>query len=156
MHHHGYLWVGEKARFDQESLRRPATSLAEPTPTSQPEVLERYRQAVAEFPVTDVPPIETALWLMKPSKLIRGTWEEPKDAAHWLGRQLAQYAERFASEQDRDSGRLFRHDASAVDRLGWGGDVSLGYYLSRPQFLSVSVVTCSPNRTAPDLGCPAR
>ncbi|WP_405675963.1 hypothetical protein OG292_12980 [Streptomyces sp. NBC_01511] len=153
MHHHGYLWVGEKARFDTESTRRPATSLVEPTPTGPPEVLERYRQAVAEFAVTDVPPIETALWLKKPSKLIRGTWEEPKDAAGWLGRQLAEYAPRFASEQD--AAQVAPRTASAVDRLGRGGDVSLGYYLRRPYFLSVSVVTCSPNRAAPDLVCPA-
>lgn len=156
MHHHGYLWVGEKARFDQESLRRPATSLAEPVPTSQPEILERYRRAVAEFPATDIPPIETALWLMKPSELIRGTWEEPEDAARWLDRQLTQYASRFASDQDRDTIRMSRHAAAAADRLGWGGDVSLGYYLRRPQFLCLSVVACCPNRAAPHLGCPAR
>lgn len=155
MHHHGYLWVGEKARFDTESLRRPATSPAEPTPTSPPDVLERYRRAVAEFPVTDLPPIETALWLMKPSRLIRGTWEEPEDAADWLGRQLAEYAPRFASGQDADTGRLAVSVAAAVDRLGWGGDVSFGYYLRRPHFLCLSVVSCSPNRAAPALGCPA-
>ncbi|MGW6373128.1 hypothetical protein ACWFRQ_31550 [Streptomyces niveus] len=154
MHHHGYLWVGEKARFDTESLRRPAASLAEPTPTSPPEVLERYRQAVAEFPVTDVPPIETALWLMKPPKLIRGTWQEPNDAADWLSLQLTRYAPRFASDQD--TARVALHTASAVDRLGRGGDVSLGYYLRRPHFLSLAVVTCSPNRATPDAGCPAR
>ncbi|MGW2056978.1 hypothetical protein ACWCOZ_24220 [Streptomyces sp. NPDC001840] len=155
MHHHGYLWAGAKARFDTENIRRPASSLIEPVPTSPPDVLERYRQAVAEFPVTDVPPIETERWLMKPSKLIRGTWAEPEKAGQWLGEQLAEYAPRFASDQDRDPARLTQRVASVVERLAAGGDVSLGYYLGQPNFLSLSVVTCSPNRAAPDLGCPA-
>ncbi|MFE4611621.1 hypothetical protein ACFRK5_25235 [Streptomyces niveus] len=111
---------------------------------------------MAEFPVTDVPPIETALWLLKPVKLIRGTWEKPKDAADWLGRRLSEHAPRFASDQDSDSARLALRVASAVDRLGRGGDVSLGYCLRRRHFLSLAVVTCSPNRATPDAGCPAR
>lgn len=38
---------------------------------------------------------------------------------------------------------------------GWGGDVSLGFYLERPAYLSLAVVTCSPNRAKPELACPA-
>ena len=34
-------------------------------------------------------------------------------------------------------------------------NLSLGYYLERPVFLSLALVTCSPNRAAPDLRCPA-
>ncbi|MFD3645865.1 hypothetical protein ACFWVT_00880 [Streptomyces cyaneofuscatus] len=44
----------------------------------------------------------------------------------------------------------------AVERLAWGGDVSLGHYLRGTVLHSVALVTCSPNRSAPDLPCPAR
>lgn len=153
MHHHGYLWVGDRARFDAESVRRPPTR-TEPVPTGPPEVVERYRRAVAEFPVCDLPPIEPAYWLLKPRGLVRGTWEEPEEAAEWFGGRLAEYASRFASEHDRDAGRPALRAASAAERLVWGGDVSFGCYLERPLFLSLTVVTCSPNRAAPHLTCP--
>lgn len=104
--------------------------------------------------MTSPPPMETPLWLAKPSHLVRGTWEEPKEAAEWLGEQLAEYAPRFVSESDRDSTRLTLLVNSAAERLGRGGDVSHGFYLERPSFLSVALVCCSPNRAMPDLPCP--
>ncbi|WP_188266489.1 MULTISPECIES: hypothetical protein [unclassified Streptomyces] len=45
---------------------------------------------------------------------------------------------------------------SAVERLAWGGDVSLGHYLEGTAFHSLALATCSPNHTTPDLPCPAR
>ncbi|GLF94839.1 hypothetical protein [Streptomyces yaizuensis] len=116
----------------------------------------RYREAVAEFPASGVPPIQTAHWLIKPPSMIRGTWEEPKEAGEWLGLQLAEFAPRFASAGDREATRLLLLATAAVERLTWGGDVSLGHYLCGTVFHSVAVVTCSPNRAAPDLPCPAR
>ncbi|MFC8275195.1 hypothetical protein ACFUJR_22155 [Streptomyces sp. NPDC057271] len=154
MHHHGYAWVGEKKTFDKESIRRPAGQA--PTASSEMEVHDRYREAVAVFPNTDVPPIQTAHWLMKPPSMIRGTWEEPKEAGEWLGLQLAEFAPRFASEQDREVTRLALLVKGAVERLAWGGDVALGHYLKGTVFHSVALVTCTPNRAAPDLPCPAR
>ena len=154
MHHHGYLWVGDKARFDQEGIRRPAP--ADPAPGCDPEVVRRHRHAAAEFRVSEVPPVETAHWLMKPAGLVRGTWEEPKEAAAWLEGQLVEYAPRFDSLQGREPERIACLVTSAADRLTWGGDVSVGVYLSRPLFLSLALVTCSPNRAAPTLPCPAR
>ncbi|WKK27468.1 hypothetical protein QZH56_12940 [Streptomyces olivoreticuli] len=153
MHVHGYLWTGEKTTFDKESVRRPPPSLA-PTETSPDEVQQRYREAVAEWKTTDVPPIETAYWLMKPSRLIRGTWDEPKEAAEWLGERLTEHAPRFASDHDQDTTRLAVLVASAAERLALGGDASLGFYLRGTLFLSVALVTCSPNRAAPELSCP--
>ncbi|MFI7286689.1 hypothetical protein ACIBRY_08540 [Streptomyces anulatus] len=152
MHHHGYAWVSEKATFDRESIRRPPGRV--PTTYSEQEVRDRYREAVAAFPAYDVPPIQTAHWLMKPSSSIRGTWEEPKEAGAWLGRQLTQFATRFASSQDRDAARLLLLVKAAVERLTEAGDVSLGHYLRGTLFHSVAVVTCSPNRAAPALPCP--
>ncbi|MCX4584570.1 hypothetical protein [Streptomyces sp. NBC_01481] len=129
MHIHGYLWTGPKQRFDQEGLRRASYA-------------------------SDLPPMETAHWLMKPASSIQGTWQEPKEAAAWLCERLAEYEPRFASRTDRDSDRLTALFNSAADRLGWGGDLSLGYYLERPVFLSLALVTCSPNRVMPDHCCP--
>ncbi|MEU5524647.1 hypothetical protein ACIQCD_24380 [Streptomyces sp. NPDC093250] len=151
MHHHGYLWTGPKDRFDQEALRRPPHP-EPPPPDSRPELIGRYREVAAEFPASDLPPLETAYWLAKPRSLVRGTWSDPGEAAAWLRQRLTEYAPRLTS---CDLGRLDLVVASAADRLGRGGDVSLGFYLERPAYLSLALVTCSPNRGNPGLPCPA-
>ncbi|MGW0533602.1 hypothetical protein [Streptomyces sp. NPDC003032] len=155
MHHHGYLWIGPKQRFDEDALRRPPPPHPPPE-GSRPELAQRHREVKAEFPVVDLPPMETAYWLIKPEKLIRGTWEEPKEAADWLGERLAEYAPRFDSMPYRDPARLAMLVGSAAGRLGWGGDVAHGCYLERPSLLFVALVCCSPNRSRPELACPAR
>lgn len=154
MHHHGYAWLGEKKTFDRESVRRPPAQA--PAVSSEREVHDRYREAAAVFPTTGVPPIQTAHWLMKPPSVIRGTWGEPREAGAWLGLQLDEFAPRFASAREREADRLVHLVKAAVERLAWGGDVSLGHYLKGMVFHSVALVTCSPNRAAPDLPCPAR
>lgn len=153
LHHHGYLWVGPKSRFDEEALRRPPHP--EPPPAgSRPELVQRYREVAAEFPSCDLPPLETRYWLRKPRAQVRGTWPDARDAAAWLGDRLAEYAPRFASDAHRDALRLTGLVASAEARLGWGGDVSLGCYLERPAFLSLALVTCSPDDEPHGLPCP--
>ncbi|MGA4849303.1 hypothetical protein ACOBQB_24715 [Streptomyces sp. G5(2025)] len=155
MHHHGYLWTGPKQRFDDEALRRPPPPHLPPD-GSRPELVQRHREVKAEFPVVDLPPLETAYWLVKPVKLIRGTWDEPKEAAAWVAERLAGYAPRFDSASDRDRAHLTLLADSAAERLTRGGDVSHGCYLERPAFLSLAVVCCSPNRSMPELPCPTR
>ena len=153
MHHHGYLWAGPKQRFDNEALRRPPHP--EPPPAgSKPELIQRYREVAAEFPTADLPPLETAYWLVKPRALVRGTWDEANEAATWLSERLAEYASRFASETDRDAVQLASMVNSVAAGLDSGADVSLGFYLERPSYLSLAVVTCSPNRSKPELTCP--
>ncbi|MFD5191455.1 hypothetical protein ACFWMU_25485 [Streptomyces sp. NPDC058357] len=154
MHIHGYAWLGEKRAFDKESLRRPPG--APPTASSPSDVIERYRSAVSEFPVTDVPPLQTVHWLMKPASMVRGTWQEPKEAGKWLSLQFAEFAPRFASEPEREASRLELRVKAAVERLTWGGDVSLGHYLNGTVFHSLALVTCSPNHSDDDLPCPLR
>ncbi|MFJ4523105.1 hypothetical protein ACIP4Y_19470 [Streptomyces sp. NPDC088810] len=153
MHHHAYLWAGPKARFDEEALRRPPHPQPPPA-ESRPELVLRYREVTAEFPKSELPPLETAYWLVKPPSLVRGTWADPKAAAAWLHERLAEYAPRFASEAQRHGTRLSALVTSAAERLGSGGDVSLGFYLERPSYLSLALVTCSPNRQFPTLPCP--
>ncbi|MFF3915012.1 hypothetical protein ACFYZB_16215 [Streptomyces sp. NPDC001852] len=153
MHYHGYLWAGAKERFDQEALRRPPHP--EPPPSgSKPELIQRYREVAAEFPTVDLPPLETAYWLVKPRSLIRDTWDEAKDAAAWIRGRVAAYAGRFASDRERDLLSLTELVNSATRTLSSGGDVSLGFYLERCSYLSLAVVTCSPNRSKPELTCP--
>jgi hypothetical protein len=135
LHIHGYAWWGEKFAFDKEGDRRPESP---------------------GFPYSELPPMQTAHWLTKPSALIRGTWEDPKSAAEWLDDQLRQFAPRFASRAERDTTRLTDLVVSAAERLTWGGDVSLGHYLSGTLFHSVSLVTCTPNGAASEVSCPAR
>ncbi|MFH9658722.1 hypothetical protein ACH4NF_11475 [Streptomyces sp. NPDC017248] len=155
MHHHAYLWTGPKVRFDQEALRRPPHP-EPPPPGSGPELIQRYRAAVAEFPVSELPPLETAHWLVKPRSLVRGSWAEPDGAAEWVRDRLNTYASRFAAPAQRDRDRLGGLVASARQGLAAGGDVSLGFYLERPVYLSLAVVTCEPNRARPGLPCPLR
>ncbi|MGX9891355.1 hypothetical protein [Streptomyces sp. NPDC002276] len=153
MHHHAYLWTGPKARFDQEALRRPPHP-DPPPPGSRPELIQRYREVAAEFPTADLPPLETSYWLIKPPSLVRGTWVAPADAAAWLGDQLAAYRTRFANAAHRDARHLAALVASATARLASGHDSSYGFYLERPTYLSVALVTCTPNRARPNLPCP--
>ncbi|WP_329067592.1 hypothetical protein [Streptomyces sp. NBC_01429] len=153
MHHHGYLWTGPKQRFDEEALRRPPHP--DPPPADgKPELVQRHREVKAEFPVVDLPPLETAYWLVKPRKLVRGTWRDPGAAAVWLAERLAEHAPRFDSGAQRDTAHLALLVGSAAERLEQGGDVSLGFYLERPSYLSLALVTCSPNRAAPELARP--
>ncbi|MFJ4582344.1 hypothetical protein [Streptomyces echinatus] len=155
MHHHGYLWTGPKERFDNEALRRPPHP--EPPPAgSRPELIQRHREVAAEFRTVDLPPLETAFWLLKPGSLICDTWDEAEEAAAWIGTRLAAYVHRFAAERDRDTTRLARLVDSAAERLGSGSDVSFGFYLERPSYLHVALVTCSPNRSHPELACPVQ
>ncbi|MEU6482469.1 hypothetical protein [Streptomyces sp. NPDC046887] len=153
MHHHGYSWLGEKKAFDNEGVRRPAPEHAPPSGGDEG-LRERHRAAVADFPLTPVPPIQTAHWLVKPAALVRGTWAEPGEAGRWLGTELTAYAARFASPAERADEWLELLVRGAVGRLAWGGDVSLGHYLVGTAFHSVALVTCSPNRADPGLRCP--
>ncbi|MFE0426403.1 hypothetical protein [Streptomyces sp. NPDC058953] len=155
MHHHGYLWTGPKHRFDDEALRRPPHPIP-PSADSRPELIQRHKDVTTEFPVVDLPPLETSYWLIKPGPLVRGTWAEPAGAAEWLRERLSEFAHRIASHSGGDSTRPPILIDSAAARLTWGGDVSHGYYLERPAFLSLALVCCSPNRTRPELGCPLR
>ncbi len=85
---------------------------------------------------------------------MRDTWPEPNAAAAWLSDRLTEYAPRFASPSQREVRRLTGLAASAAERLASGGDVSLGFYLERPSYLSLAVVVCNPGHGLRDLPCP--
>lgn len=153
MHVHAYVWLGETSTIENEALRRMPDP---PRPPATWEEQERYREAAEAFRRSEVPPMQTAHWLRKTPQVIRATFEEPEDAAAWLMDRLAEHAPGFLSPEDADPARLGRVAASAEGVLAWGGDVSLGFYVGRSSFLSLALVTCSPNRAAPGLPCPRR
>lgn len=62
----------------------------------------------------ELPPLETAYWLIKPRSLVRATWDEAKEVASWLGGQLALYSARFASQVQRATTHLAHLVNSAV------------------------------------------
>ncbi|OWA24458.1 hypothetical protein B9W61_12180 [Streptomyces sp. CS057] len=159
MHHHGYLWTGSRQAFDREGDRRPPADRPPPPPTGEDDkdghrLIRRYREAAAEFRTGSLPPIRIAHWLLKPAGLVCGTWKEPKEAAAWLDDRLREYASRFDSHQEQEPDYLSTRVNGALERLSWGGDVSWGIYLARPSYLSLAVVTCSPNRAEPHTPCP--
>ncbi|MCP9206385.1 hypothetical protein [Streptomyces cucumeris] len=151
MHIHAYSWLGEKELFDREARRRLPDR---PRPPGTAEDEEHYRSLLDTFRRSELPPMETSHWLLKPPSAIRATFDEPKDAAAWLGRELTEHAPGFLSQQEADAARLSRLVATAAERLAHGGDVSFGFYLGRTSFLSLALVTCSPNHTTPNLRCP--
>ncbi|NJQ01859.1 hypothetical protein [Streptomyces zingiberis] len=157
MHFHGYQWVGEKSEFDRESRRRLPV---EPWPSTDAvagaERSEAYHVLTEEFLNSPVPPVEVALWLLKPAELVSGSWERADDAAGWLGARLAAYAPRFEPDADRSPAHLRGLVGRLTGTLQHGGDVSLGYYLGTPVFLSLAVVACSPERAEAGLPCPAK
>ncbi|WP_307847176.1 hypothetical protein [Streptomyces sp. F63] len=157
MHFHGYLWVGEKAEFDKESRRRLPV---EPWPGADPDASAQrvalHRTLTEEFLRSPLPPIEVALWLLKPARLVAGSWDGAESAAAWLGARLEEYAPRFEPPAGGGAAHLRGLVGRLTGTLLRGGDVSLGYYLGAPAFLSLAVVACSPNRAAPGLPCPER
>ncbi|MDJ1639008.1 hypothetical protein [Streptomyces pakalii] len=160
MHHHGYLWTGSREAFDREGDRRPPSDHPPPPPTGEDDkdghrLHQRYREAAAEFRTGGLPPIRTAHWLLKPADLVCGTWQEPEEAAAWLDDRLREYAPWFGSPQEQRPNYLSTLVDRAVERLSWGGDVSWGFYLARPSYVSLAVVTCSPNRAEPHAPCPS-
>ncbi|MFI5475023.1 hypothetical protein ACIA6D_33040 [Streptomyces cacaoi] len=117
-------------------------------------VLDRYREAAAEFQNGTVPPLMTGHWLMKRSHAaIDRTWADVNDAVVWLNKN---YSENPPFE--RDDGKRAYSDldgkiAYSREALRLGSDVSWVYYLQSQNLLSMQVVCC-PNHFHPDLACP--
>lgn len=151
MHIHAYSWLGEKEAFDKDLLRRMPDPPRHPV---TPEEQERHRSLTEAFTRSELPPLETARWLMKDPRLIRATFADPRPAAAWLGDELTGHAAGFAVGREADATRLALLVASAAETLAHGGDASYGFYVGRASFLSLALVSCSPNRAAPGLPCP--
>ncbi|WP_049580282.1 hypothetical protein [Streptomyces sp. SBT349] len=130
-HFHAYHWQGERRVFDQETARRPGTP---------------------EFLTNRCTPMRLSDWLLRPATSITRTLPVASEAAAWFTHELESASPAFAVEHDRETAR---HRATAAgERLAAGDDVHGGWYLRGTGFLTLDVIGCSPNRSAPALGCP--
>jgi hypothetical protein len=131
-HFHAYRWLGAAAELDREEARRPAL----------PPIDASYARAFAD---SEVPPLELAYWLLRPWEQIRETFEEPRPGAEWMREQMEAYAGEDVSAAQYDA---------ALRTLEDGGSASWGRYVGGTRFLSVSVISCSPNNYRPGIPCP--
>lgn len=128
-HFHAYSWAGQKRDFDRERDRRPDGP---------------------GFATADLPPLQTAHWLLKPVRLVRATYDHPKEAADWLAERVREHVTPSSLQPPLET-----QLALAVETLSWGGDVSWGCYAAGTRFVSLAVVCC-PSRAEPAVACPLR
>ena len=127
LHWHGYAWIGNGGIPDAQ--RRPEPDIG--------------------FRGNDCPPLVTGHWLLKPERLIRGTWDDAGEALAWLREQYAASPETGGPSFET---RLWH----ATDGLPRGNDVTWAYWLSGGRdgrFAHFSVVSC-PRRLEPHIRCP--
>jgi hypothetical protein len=124
-HWHGFVWTGNGAEL-KDSQRRP-----------QPDV---------GYLSSDVPPLVTGHWLLKPPRQIRGTWADPTDAVSWL-------REEYGAQPPPGGPDLLGMVANAEDTLSRGNDVTWAYWQAGTRFVHLTVVSC-PNRFHPAIRCP--
>lgn len=158
-HWHGYgPWIGSPAVYHQEGNRRP------PHPDPPPpavdgdkqavRLLQRYREAGAEFYSSGLPPIMTGHWLVKRGQTAaERTWTDVTDAVGWLKQH---YTDNPPFERPDGLQAYLPLDALIAytyDALPRGVDSTWSHYTQGKSLLSMSVVCC-PNLFLPDVDCP--
>ncbi|MFE0420897.1 hypothetical protein [Streptomyces sp. NPDC058953] len=117
-------------------------------------MLDRYREAAAEFQTSDMPPTMTGHWLMKRNQAAADrTWADMGIALAWLTKQ---YEANPPFEPVDGSQTYHGLDIKldyTTDVLPRGVDVSWVYYTPSKNLISFSVVCC-PNRFHPEIPCP--
>ncbi|MFD7918047.1 hypothetical protein ACFV3R_02245 [Streptomyces sp. NPDC059740] len=131
LHHHAYTWLG-----DGQTLIRPGDA--------------HRRPGSPDFRSAAVMPLECADWLLKPAGVVKGTFQEPKEAAGWWADRLAEHRGAFTGTYApvADPGEVVR-------RLLAGEDVVGGWWVSGQRFLSLNLIAC-PHQRRPDYACPLR
>ncbi|MFC9244458.1 hypothetical protein ACFT7S_10640 [Streptomyces sp. NPDC057136] len=145
--------------YAREGGRRPPHSNGPPVPTNpedkkQQQVLDRYREAAAEFQTGNVPPTMTGYWLLKKSQVWDDrTWADMGIALAWLTKQYETNPPFVRSDGLQAYSSLDSKLEYATDVLPRGVDVSWVYYTSSKSLISFSAVCC-PNRFHPEISCP--
>lgn len=159
-HWHGYgPWIGPLSTYAKEGGRRPPhpsgpPSVLDPDDKRQQAVLDRYREAAAEFATGTLPPTMTGYWLMKKDQVSADrTWTDLGMALAWL--EKTYQANPPFERADGKTAYISLDDklAYATDALPRGVDVSWVYYLPSKNLAAFTVVCC-PNHHRPDFRCP--
>lgn len=128
MHYHGYEWAGDGRQMAREPERRPVDPQA--------------------FRLSELPPMMTGWWLLRPASQIRGTWHTAPAAADWLVERYEAHTPGGDPWLPTDTRRI-----RAVERLEGASDVVWARWLSDTRWTGHYVVTC-PNTIHPALPCP--
>lgn len=159
-HWHGYgPWTGPSPVYAREGGRRPPhpngpPSVLNPEDKKQQQVLDRYREAAAEFQTGNVPPTMTGWWLTKRNHVSADrTWADMGIAIAWLTKQYEANLPFERADGLRAYNSLDSKLEYATDVLPCGVDVSWVYYMPSKNLIAFSVVCC-PNRFHPELPCP--
>ncbi|MEU3567753.1 hypothetical protein AB0E96_04860 [Kitasatospora sp. NPDC036755] len=129
MHFHGYEWAGDGRLLARESERRPVDG--------------------SGFRLSELPPMMTGWWLLRPAAQVRGTWTTPADAVTWL---VNRYEEHTPGGEPWLPVTARRQ--SALDQLAQESDVVWSRWVSDSRWSGHYVIVC-PNRAWPGLPCPA-
>lgn len=125
-----------------------------PEDKKQQQVLDRYREAAAEFQAGNVPPTMTGWWLTKKNHVsAERTWADMSNAIAWLTKQYEVNLPFERSDGLQAYNSLDSKVKYATDVLPCGVDVSWVYYMPSKNLIAFSVVCC-PNRFHPELPCP--
>ncbi|MBD0674055.1 hypothetical protein [Streptomyces sp. CBMA156] len=128
MHFHGYEWAGDGRLLAKESERRPVDG--------------------SGFRLSELPPMMTGWWLLRPATRIRGTWTTPADAAEWLAERYGEHA------PDGDPWLpLAVRRRHATAQLAAGADVVWSRWVSDSRWSGHYVIVC-PSPAWPLLPCP--
>lgn len=129
MHYHGYEWAGDGRLLAKESLRRPVEG--------------------AGYHHSDLPPMMTGWWLLRPAAQVRGTWTTPTEAAAWLAQRYAEHA------PGGDPWLPLRTRLPmAIQQLEQSSDVAWTRWVSGSRWSGHYVIVC-PNRIWPRIPCPS-
>ncbi|MFJ2777746.1 hypothetical protein [Kitasatospora sp. NPDC087315] len=130
MHFHGYEWAGDGRLLAKESERRPIES--------------------GGFRLSELPPMMTGWWLLRPTSQLRGTWETPTDAADWLAQRYGEHTPGGDPWLPIEARRL-----RAVEQLARAADVVWSRWISDSRWTGHYAIAC-PNRTWPNIPCPTK
>ncbi|WP_395294968.1 hypothetical protein ACF9IK_16580 [Kitasatospora hibisci] len=128
MHFHGYEWAGDGRLLAREAERRPVEG--------------------GGFRLSELPPMMTGWWLLRPALQIRGTWTEPEQATAWLAARYESHTPGGDPWCPTERRRRY-----AEERLGRGDDLVWSRWVSDSRWSGHYVVAC-PSRAWPGLRCP--
>ncbi|MER5439701.1 hypothetical protein [Streptomyces sp. NPDC002790] len=128
--------------------------MLDPEDKKQQAVLDRYREAAAEFTTGNLPPTMTGWWLTKTNQVSADrTWADMGIAIAWLTKQYEANPPFVRTDGLQAYSSLEDKLEYATDVLPRGVDVSWVYYLASKSLIAFSVVCC-PNRFHPNIPCP--